>query len=55
MHVKGLRDALMVRNHVIDLFEEAERLGKKPPTPCSPSSSSEAAPPGSRPRPTRTT
>jgi NADH dehydrogenase len=31
MHVKGLRDALMVRNHVIDLFEEAERLGEEAP------------------------
>src|SRR3712207_8177773 len=26
MDIKGLRDALLVRNHIIDRFEEAERL-----------------------------
>lgn len=31
MDVKGLRDALRVRNHVIDCFEEAERVGDKAP------------------------
>ena len=31
MDVKGLRDALRVRNHVIDCFEEAERLGDEVP------------------------
>jgi len=31
MDVKGLRDALRVRNHVIDRFERAERLGDGAP------------------------
>src|ERR687893_613424 len=31
MDVKGLRDALRVRNHVIDRFEEAEHLDEKAP------------------------
>jgi NADH:ubiquinone reductase (H+-translocating) len=31
MDIKGLRDALRVRNHVIDCFEEAERLGDAAP------------------------
>src|SRR5918994_5939009 len=29
MDIKGLRDALRVRNHVIDRFEEAEHLGDR--------------------------
>ena len=29
MDIKGLRDALRVRNHVIDRFEEAEHLGNR--------------------------
>ena len=29
MDIKGLRDALQVRNHVIDRFEEAEHLGDR--------------------------
>ena len=55
MDIKGLPDALRVRNHVIDCFEEAQRFGMGPPTSCSPSSSSEGDLPGSRPRPTCTT
>jgi NADH:ubiquinone reductase (H+-translocating) len=31
MDIKGLRDALQVRNHVIDCLEEAERLGDAAP------------------------
>jgi NADH:ubiquinone reductase (H+-translocating) len=31
MDIKGLRDALRVRNHVIDCFEDAEHLGDKAP------------------------
>src|SRR5215203_1594634 len=31
MDIKGLRDALRVRNHVIDCFEEAEHLGDEAP------------------------
>ena len=31
MDIKGLGDALRVRNHVIDRFEEAERLGERAP------------------------
>jgi NADH dehydrogenase len=31
MDIKGLRDALQVRNHVIDCFEEAERSGGELP------------------------
>ena len=31
MDIKGLRDALRVRNHVIDCFEEAEHLAERPP------------------------
>jgi NADH dehydrogenase len=31
MDIKGLRDALLVRNHVIDCFEEAEHLGDEAP------------------------
>jgi NADH:ubiquinone reductase (H+-translocating) len=31
MDIKGLRDALRVRNHVIDCFERAERLGDAAP------------------------
>jgi NADH:ubiquinone reductase (H+-translocating) len=31
MDTKGLRDALQVRNHIIDRFEEAERLRGGPP------------------------
>src|SRR5215210_619943 len=31
MDIKGLRDALRVRNHVIDRFEEAEHLGDEAP------------------------
>ena len=31
MDIKGLRDALRVRNHVIDCFEQAERLGGAAP------------------------
>ena len=31
LDVKGLRDALRIRNHVIDRFEEAEHLEDRPP------------------------
>jgi NADH:ubiquinone reductase (H+-translocating) len=31
MDIKGLRDALRVRNHIIDCFEQAERLGDATP------------------------
>ena len=31
MDIKGLRDALRVRNHVIDCFEDAEHLGDEAP------------------------
>src|SRR5215212_5143087 len=31
MYIKGLRDALRVRNHVIDCFEKAEHLGDEAP------------------------
>jgi NADH dehydrogenase len=31
MDIKGLRDALQVRNHVIDCFEDAEHLGDEAP------------------------
>ena len=54
MDVKGLRDALLVRNHVIDCFEEAEHLDDQAPTTSLPSSSSAGVQPESRPRQTRT-
>ena len=54
MDVKGLRDALRVRNHVIDCFEEAEHLDDQAPDDLLTFVVVGGVQPGSRPRQTRT-